>query len=62
MENTFSSENNGFEHVLCGSLIFYIATVEAILNHTLDDIKHSKQELSNCQLLDPHPLQQTWSL
>lgn len=57
MENIFSSENNDFYHVLWGSLIFYIATVEAILNHTLDDMKHSEREHWNCQLLDLHPLQ-----
>lgn len=54
MESIFSSENNDFEHVLCGCLIlFYIATAEAILNHNLDDMKPSKQEHWNCQLLVP---------
>lgn len=45
MENIFSSENNDFEHIFCGSLIlFCIATVGAILNQTLDEPKPTEQE------------------
>lgn len=45
IENIFSSENNDFEQVLGGVLLLrYVATVEAILNHTLDDTKPSEQQ------------------